>query len=58
MGISLLTNEEIEEFGELEKIEPSALYFADSYGALEPIRTEQIVELFKQFSSPVGVHHA
>jgi 3-deoxy-manno-octulosonate cytidylyltransferase (CMP-KDO synthetase) len=56
MGISLLTDKEIEEFGKLQTIDPSALYFADSYGALEPVRTEQIVKIFKQFTAPVGVH--
>lgn len=56
MGISLLTDAEIKAFGELELIGPSALYFADSYGALEPKRAEQIVELFREFNAPVGVH--
>ena len=56
MGISLLTDKDIKDFGKLEKIDPQALYFADSYGALEPIRTEQIVELFSKFNAPTGVH--
>jgi 3-deoxy-manno-octulosonate cytidylyltransferase (CMP-KDO synthetase) len=56
MGISLLSDEEIKEFGDLELIGPLALYFADSYGALEPTRTEEIVQLFNKFNIPIGVH--
>lgn len=56
MGISLLTDEEIIEFGVFQDLNPIALYFADSYGNLEPSRTSQLVSLFKTFGCPVGVH--
>lgn len=56
MGISLLSDEEIFEFGKFEELDPLALYFADSYGNLEPSRVTQVVSIFKTFGCPVGVH--
>jgi 3-deoxy-manno-octulosonate cytidylyltransferase (CMP-KDO synthetase) len=56
MGISLLSDEQINDFGAFSKLDPIALYFADSYGNLEPTRTRELVSIFKQFGYPVGVH--
>jgi 3-deoxy-manno-octulosonate cytidylyltransferase (CMP-KDO synthetase) len=56
MGISLLSDNQINEFGKLSNLDPIALYFADSYGNLEPARTKQLVSLFKTFGCPIGVH--
>jgi len=56
MGISLLSDEQINDFGKFSYLDPIALYFADSYGNLEPTRTKQLVSLFKTFGCAVGVH--
>lgn len=56
MGISLLNDEHIQEFGALSVLEPLALYFADSYGSLTPTRTKEVVNLFKNFKTQIGVH--
>lgn len=56
MGISLLEDEQIEEWVmSYNGLKPDALYFADSYGALTPDRTREIVELFEG-ESAIGVH--
>jgi len=56
MGITLLSEEQIKEFGAFTKIDPSALYFADTYGNLEPKDASKIIEQFSQFGLPIGVH--
>ena len=56
MGISLLSDSEIKEFGTLNELKPEALYFADSYGNLTPDRTTELVKLFSEFGCEVGVH--
>ena len=56
MGISLLSDVEITEFGVFSKLRPLALYFADSYGNLTPTRTKELVRMFKEFNVEVGVH--
>ena len=56
MGISLLTDDEIKDFGVFAGIRPVALYFADSYGNLTPTRTKELVRMFNEFNTPVGVH--
>lgn len=56
MGISLLKDEQIKEWVKIfSKLNPSALYFADSYGALTPDRTKEIIDLFKS-NCEIGVH--
>lgn len=56
MGISLLEDKQIEEWVKrYNGLKPEALYFADSYGALTPDRTREIVELFEG-ESAIGVH--
>ena len=56
MGVSLLSDKEITEFGVLSKLNPSALYFADSYGNLEPKDVEKISKIFSKFNTPIGIH--
>jgi 3-deoxy-manno-octulosonate cytidylyltransferase (CMP-KDO synthetase) len=56
MGISMLTDNEIEEFGKLSNINPISLYFADSYGNIEPSRVKEIVRIFKKFGCDIGIH--
>ena len=56
MGISLLSEVEINEFGALSKLNPEALYFADSYGNLTPDRTTELVRIFSKFGCEVGIH--
>lgn len=56
MGISLLSDEEIIEFGTLSDLSPESLYFADSYGNLEPKDVERISKLFSKFNTPIGIH--
>lgn len=56
MGISLLKPEQVEEFGVLTELNPSALYFADSYGSLEPKNIEEITRIFKKFGTSTGIH--
>ena len=56
MGISLLSTEQIKNFSKLSILTPTSLYFADSYGALEPNQTKELVDLFKTFECEVGVH--
>ena len=56
MGISLLKDKDILKFiDKINKLDPLALYFADSYGALTPERTKDIVRLFNN-SKEVGIH--
>ena len=56
MGISLLNDEQINQFGVFAGLRPLALYFADSYGNLTPTRTKELVGMFKEFNVEVGVH--
>jgi 3-deoxy-manno-octulosonate cytidylyltransferase (CMP-KDO synthetase) len=56
MGISLLSSEQIQNFSKLNRLNPISLYFADSYGALEPNKTKELVDLFKSFNCEVGIH--
>ena len=56
MGVSLLSDKQIVEFLEVKKLEPIALYFADSYGALTPDRVKSIVSLFLKSNIEVGIH--
>ena len=56
MGISLLSDEEISKFNIFSTLEPLSLYFADSYGNLTPTRTKELVLIFKEFNTEVGVH--
>lgn len=56
MGVSLLSDKEITEFGVLSELNPSALYFADSYGNLEPKDVERISKVFSKFNIPIGIH--
>jgi len=56
MGISLLTDDQIQLFGQFSKLNPLALYFADSYGNLEPSDVIRIINIFKQFNCPIGIH--
>lgn len=56
MGISNLTVDQIKDLDKLNTLTLKALYFADSYGNLEPSKVEELVELFKSFYFPVGVH--
>lgn len=56
MGISLLSDEQINQFGVFAGLRPLALYFADSYGNLTPTRTKELVGMFKEFGVEVGVH--
>lgn len=56
MGISLLDDGEINTFvNDMGELKPLSLYFADSYGALTPDRTKEIVELFEG-DSKIGIH--
>ena len=56
MGISLLEYGKVSKFVEvMNTLDPLALYFADSYGALTPDTTKEIVELFKD-SDSIGIH--
>ena len=56
MGISLLEYSSISKFvTSFNKINPIALYFADSYGALTPDQTKEIVKLFKD-ATGIGIH--
>lgn len=56
MGITLLTNKEIKDFLTLSELEPTSLYFADSYGALLPDRVKELVEIFSVSTNNVGIH--
>ena len=56
MGISLLNNDQILEFGKFEKLDPISLYFADSYGYLESKKIKCIVRIFEQFTNNIGIH--
>jgi 3-deoxy-manno-octulosonate cytidylyltransferase (CMP-KDO synthetase) len=56
MSISLLSENEILDFSVFSKLNPISLYFADSYGNLEPAKVIQLVETFKKFKTPVGFH--
>lgn len=56
MGVSLLSDSELIEVGQLANLELEALYFADSYGALTPNITKQITRILSQFISNVGIH--
>ena len=56
MGISNLTRAQIQELDKLNTLTLTALYFADSYGNLEPSKVEELVNIFKDFYFPVGVH--
>lgn len=56
MGVSLLADSEIRELHKLLDLKPKTLYFADSYGNLEPNRTSEIVNIFKEFGCEIGIH--
>lgn len=56
MGITLLNDVEILDFLKLAELEPKALYFADSYGALLPERVKELVGIFLKFTDNVGIH--
>ena len=56
MGISTLTDKEISEFVSIAELEPLALYFADSYGNLEPKQVEKIISILKNSEISVGIH--
>ena len=56
MGISLLEDKQIKDFQIFGGLKPLALYFADSYGNLTPTRTKELVEMFREFNTEVGVH--
>lgn len=56
MGISLLSDIEIIDINKFASLDPEALYFADSYGALTPNVTKQITRIFSQFTDYVGIH--
>ena len=56
MGISLLNDIEILQFLEMQKLNPIALYFADSFGALLPNQVEELVRIFSRFTTNVGIH--
>ena len=56
MGISLLTEAQIQDFEKFAELEPKALYFADSYGNLEPNDVRRLAKHFRQFEVPVGIH--
>lgn len=56
MGITLLSNAEILNFFKLSNLDPLALYFADSYGALLPDRVKEVVRLFSRFTDNIGIH--
>jgi 3-deoxy-manno-octulosonate cytidylyltransferase (CMP-KDO synthetase) len=56
MGITLLSDTEIKDFNKFSELNPTALYFADSYGNLEPNRTSEVVHIFKEFGCKVGIH--
>ena len=56
MGISLLSDEQINDLNIFKTLDPLCLYFADSYGSLIPKRTKEIVNIFKSFDVPIGIH--
>ena len=56
MGISTLSDQEIKDFSKFADLEPEALYFADSYGNLEPNDVRRLTSLFKEFGIAVGIH--
>ena len=56
MAITLLSENQILDFGKLKNISPKVFYFADSYGNLEAEKVESIVKVFKKFCSKIGIH--
>lgn len=56
MGISTLSDQEIKDFGKFTDLEPEALYYADSYGNLEPNDVRRLTSLFREFGIAVGIH--
>lgn len=56
MGISLLSEKQINDFLQVNVLEPLALYFADSYGSLTPDRVKDIVKLYLKAGKNVGIH--
>lgn len=56
MSISTLNEKEITKFGSMAELNPLALYFADSYGNLEPEKVKELVDTFKTFGYEVGIH--
>ena len=56
MGISLLSDDSIKEFSKFTSLNVKTLYFADSYGNLEPARVSEIVNIFKEFGTEIGIH--
>jgi len=56
MGITTLTDQQIQEFTSIAELEPTALYFADSYGNLEPKQVEKITSIFRESGVDVGIH--
>ena len=56
MGITTLTEEAIQDFISIAELEPTALYFADSYGNLEPQQVQKITSIFRESGIDVGIH--
>lgn len=56
MGISILSDQEVVDFGKFADLEPEALYFADSYGNLKPNDVRRLTSLFREFGIAVGIH--
>ena len=56
MGISTLSDQEVKDFSKFADLEPEALYFADSYGNLEPNDVRRLTSLFREFGIAVGIH--
>lgn len=56
MGISTLSEKEVEDLDKFVELDPLALYFADSYGNLQPNKVTQLTRTFREFGVPVGIH--
>lgn len=56
MGISILSDQEVVDFGKFADLEPEALYFADSYGNLKSNDVRRLTSLFREFGIAVGIH--
>lgn len=56
MGISLLNDSELIDFYKFAELNPSALYFADSYGALVPNKVKEITRILSKGYSNIGIH--
>ena len=56
MGASLLSTKEIVDFYKFTDLDPLALYFADSYGALVPNKVKELVRILGKATENVGIH--